>query len=165
MVARSPRGFESLTRQMRGHAADRRYLALAVGIVEPRQGTIDAPIGRSARRPDRMAVRASGRPARTSYEVRTWYHTPVAVTLLEAALDTGRTHQVRVHLAALRHPVVGDDRYGGALARPAALVSMLGAGRVFLHAWKLAVDHPDGRRLSWESPVPADLGAVLESLA
>lgn len=164
IVARSARAFDSLSRQLREHQAERRYLALAAGIVEPRQGIVDAPIGRSTRRPDRMAVRAAGRPARTRYEVRHWYRAPVEATLVEAALETGRTHQVRVHLAAIGHPVVGDDRYGGPGARPAALTARLGAGRLFLHAWRLSVEHPAGEPMSWESALPADLAAVLDTL-
>ena len=164
VVARSPAGFESLSRQLRQHTAERRYLALVTGILETRQGTVDAPIGRSTRRPDRMSVRAGGRAARTNFEVRAWYRDPVEATFLEAVLETGRTHQVRVHMAAVGHPVVGDDRYGGTQARPPALMSLLGTGRVFLHAWKLSVDHPDGRRLSWESPLPGDLEVVMAGL-
>jgi len=80
-------------------------------------------------------------------------------------LETGRTHQVRVHLAAIGHPVVGDDRYGRGAARPPALTAGLGAGRLFLHAARLSLDHPaTGARLVFEAPLPADLEAVLRSL-
>lgn len=163
VVARSPAGFASLSRQLRQHTAGRRYLALVAGTVEADNGVIDAPIGRSARRPDRMTVSSRGRPARTAYEVRGRYHEPVAASLIEAALETGRTHQVRVHVAAIGHPVIGDDRYGGPRARPAGL-TLPPAGRVLLHAYQLEVDHPDGRRLSWESPLPDDFTAVLAQL-
>ncbi len=165
VVARSARAFEVLSRQLREHRAERRYLALAAGVLAEDRGMVDAPIGRSTRRPDRMTVRVGGRPARTHYTVRTRYREPVPATLLELALETGRTHQVRVHLAALGTPVVGDDRYGGAAARPKALVSRLGPGRLFLHAWLLSLDHPDGRRCTWEVPLPADLAAVLAELS
>jgi 23S rRNA pseudouridine1911/1915/1917 synthase len=134
VVARSRRARASLAEQFRVHSAERRYLALVAGTVEADRGQVDAPIGRSTRRPDRMAVTPSGRPARTSYAVRQRYDSPLAATMVEATLDTGRTHQVRVHLAAVGHPVIGDDRYGGARARPAVLLASLGQDRLFLHA-------------------------------
>lgn len=165
VVARSPAAFVSLSEQLREHRAERSYLALVAGAPESDRGVVDAPIGRSSRRPDRMAVRASGRPARTHYRVQARYHAPVPVALLEAALETGRTHQVRVHLAAIGHPVIGDDRYGGAASRPAPVVALLGPGRLFLHAWRLSVDHPDGSRRTWESPLPPDLAGVLAELS
>ncbi len=90
------------------------------GTVEDDAGVVDAPIGRSPRQPTRMAVTRGGRPARTAYTVVARYREPLEATLVEATLDTGRTHQVRVHLAAIGHPVIGDDRYGSAAARPAA---------------------------------------------
>lgn len=161
VVARSAAAFEALSAQLRRHEATRRYLALVAGIVEADNAGIDAPIGRSTRRPDRMTVTATGRPARTAVRVRARYRDPLPLTLVEATLETGRTHQVRVHLAAIGHPVVGDDRYGGAQARPTALVERLGSGRLFLHAWQLAVRHPDGRLLSWESALPGDLADAL----
>jgi 23S rRNA pseudouridine1911/1915/1917 synthase len=103
-----------------------------------------------------MAISASGREARTRYEVLRRYTEPVPVTLLECSLETGRTHQVRVHLRALRHPVVGDTRYGG--VRPA-----LPLARPFLHAHHLEFDHPiTGERLSFDSPLPTDLEKLLE---
>jgi 23S rRNA pseudouridine1911/1915/1917 synthase len=164
VVARSVAAFESLSRQMREHTATRSYLALVVGRVEADEGVVDAPIGRSARDPARMAVRTGGRPARTAYRVRARYRTPVPATLLDVELETGRTHQVRVHLTAIGHPVVGDARYGAAKARPVALVATMAPGRVFLHAWRLSVQHPDGGRRTWESPLPADLVEVSAQL-
>jgi 23S rRNA pseudouridine1911/1915/1917 synthase len=164
VVARSARAFRSLSRQMGEHSAARSYLALVVGTVEADEGMVDAPIGRSARDPARMAVRTGGREARTAYRVRTRYRAPVAVTLLDVALETGRTHQVRVHLTAIGHPVVGDTRYGAARARPASLGGRLDAGRVFLHAYRLSLEHPGGGHRTWESPLPPDLDAVLSLL-
>jgi 23S rRNA pseudouridine1911/1915/1917 synthase len=164
VVARTPEAFRTLSRQLRDHTAGRSYQALVVGLVDAEQGVIDAPIGRSAREPARMAVRAGGRPARTSYRVRSRYRAPSPVTLLDVDLETGRTHQVRVHLSAIGHPVVGDARYGRAKARPVALVDGLAPGRVFLHACRLSLDHPDGRRLTWESALPSDLQSVLDRL-
>ena len=105
---------------------------------------VDAPIGRSPRQPTRMAVTRGGRPARTAYTVVRRYRQPLEATLVEATLETGRTHQVRVHLAAIGHPVLGDDRYWGTRPRPPRARDMLGPGRLFLHACRLSLDHPDG---------------------
>jgi 23S rRNA pseudouridine1911/1915/1917 synthase len=163
-VARSPEAFTSLSRQLREHTAGRQYRALVAGLVEADAGVVDAPIGRSPRQPTRMAVTRSGRPARTSYTVVARYRDPQEATLVEATLDTGRTHQVRVHLAAIGHPVFGDDRYRGTVTHPGASRSSLPPGRLFLHAFRLSLDHPeDGTRRTWESPLPADLQAVLEA--
>jgi 23S rRNA pseudouridine1911/1915/1917 synthase len=163
VVARSPEAFASLSRQLREHTAGRHYRALVAGLVEADAGVVDAPIGRSPRQPTRMAVTRSGRPARTAYTVVARYRDPQEATLIEATLDTGRTHQVRVHLAAIGHPVFGDDRYRGTVAHPGAARSSLPAGRLVLHAFRLSLDHPeDGTRRTWESPLPPDLQAVLE---
>jgi 23S rRNA pseudouridine1911/1915/1917 synthase len=162
VVARSPRAYESLSEQLREHTAGRHYRALVAGAVEADNGVVDAPIGRSPRQPTRMAVTRAGRPARTAYTVVSRYRLPFESTLVEATLDTGRTHQVRVHLAAIGHPVVGDDRYAGTAPRPAVIREALPPGRLFLHACRLSLDHPaDGERRSWESPLPPDLDAVL----
>jgi 23S rRNA pseudouridine1911/1915/1917 synthase len=158
VVARSPAAYTSLVAQLAARTVDRRYLALAVGTVETDAGTVDAPVGRRATDRTRMAVVAGGRPARTHYRVLARYAEPAAATLLECKLETGRTHQVRVHLAAIGHPVVGDSRYGG--GRRAIPV-----GRPFLHAAELSFDHPaSGTRCRFESPLPADLEAVLVPL-
>ena len=158
VVARSPAAYESLVAQLSARTVDRRYLALAVGTVETDAGVIDAPVGRRSTDRTRMAVVAGGRPARTHYRVLTRYTEPTEATLVECKLETGRTHQVRVHLAAIGHPVVGDARYGG--ARQAVPVA-----RPFLHAAQLAFDHPaTGERCQFESPLPADLEAVLVPL-
>ena len=119
---------------------------------------IDAPIGRSVRRPTRMAIREGGRRARTSYEVLTAYRDP-DVSLLGCSLETGRTHQIRVHLQAIGHPVVGDAAYNG--ARPGLRVD-----RPFLHATALEFAHPaTGVRMEITEPLPAELDAVLARLA
>lgn len=164
VVARSPAAFASLSAQLRRHQAERRYLALVAGAVEADRGEIEAPIGRSARRPERMTVRSGGRPARTRYEVRARYALPVPLSLVEATLETGRTHQVRVHFDAIGHPVIGDDRYGGAAARPPAVVGRLRGPRLFLHAWRLSFEYPEGNWSQWEAPLPADLADVLSWL-
>ncbi len=158
VVARSPLAYESLVAQLAARTVDRRYLALAVGDFETDAGVVDAPVGRRANDRTRMAVVAGGRPARTHYRVLARFAEPAALTLVECKLETGRTHQVRVHLAAIGHPVVGDSRYGG--GRPSVPV-----GRPFLHAAQLAFDHPaTGERCQFESPLPADLEAVLVPL-
>jgi len=161
VVARSPRAFRSLTAQFRAHRAQRTYLALVDGHPAAARGTIDAPIGRSIRQPTKMAVVAGGRPARTSYRVLRQFSDPFPTALLHLELETGRTHQVRVHLAAVGHPVVGDARYAtaGAVARHRAHLPI---ARQFLHAAALTVDHPDGTRRTWTAPVPADLEVVLD---
>ena len=158
VVARSPVAYESLVAQLAERTVDRRYLALALGTIETDAGTVDAPVGRRSTDRTRMAVVAGGRPARTHYRVLHRFTEPAEATLVEAKLETGRTHQVRVHLAAIGHPVVGDARYGG--ARQTVPVA-----RPFLHAAQLAFDHPTtGERRHFESPLPADLEAVLVPL-
>ena len=165
VVARTPDAYRSLARQFRAHSAGRQYRVLAAGTVEEDEGTVDAPIGRSTRQRTRMAVTARGRQARTEYRVLERFTAPVACTLLEASLQTGRTHQVRVHLAAIGHPVIGDERYGGASARPRAVTAQLAPGRLFLHAFRLSLDHPSRGPMSWEAPMPEDLDRVIRSLS
>ena len=165
VVARNAEAFHALSAQLRRHTAGRHYRALVSGLVDDDAGVVDAPIGRSPRQPTRMSVTRGGRPARTAYTVLHRYREPDEATLIEATLDTGRTHQVRVHLAAIGHPVIGDDRYAGVAAPPRTLKGVLPGGRLFLHACRLSLDHPDGgERRSWESPLPADLTAVLDRL-
>jgi 23S rRNA pseudouridine1911/1915/1917 synthase len=161
-VARSARAYRSLVEQLSDRSVERGYLALVSGTVEGDRGVIEAPIGRSARQPTRMAVSAAGREARTTYRVLERIDAAGGLTLLALELDTGRTHQIRVHLAAIGHPVAGDRRYGRGRA---VLMPGLGRDRLFLHAERLGFTHPaDGRRLSWTSQVPDDLAAVLESV-
>lgn len=165
VVARSAVAYRSLVAQMGARTVGRRYLALVAGTLDDDRGVVDAPVGRSTRTPTKMAVTPSGRPARTRYDVverveRLFVKDGWAVhpsSLLACSLETGRTHQIRVHLAAIGHPVVGDDRYGQPQAR-----GVLAPGRLFLHAAELSLDHPvSGARLSWSSPLPADLRRVL----
>lgn len=157
LVARSEAGYAGLVAALSRHEVDRRYRALVWGHPEPPRGEIDAPIGRSPVRRTRMAVRTGGRDARTGYEVQQVFSEP-AVALLECRLETGRTHQIRVHLAAIGHPVVGDAAYGGARSR-------LLLARPFLHAGHLALDHPvTGELLAFDEPLPPELRAVLDAL-
>ncbi len=158
VVARSEAAREELIEQFVDHSAGRTYVALVWGLPEAPHGVIDAPIGRSQRDPMRMAVVADGRDARTEYEVLQAYEDRGHPTLLECRLETGRTHQIRVHLSSIGHPLIGDPWYGQ--RRPT-----LGLDRPFLHASRLELTHPgSGERVSFESPIPADLRGVLDSL-
>jgi 23S rRNA pseudouridine1911/1915/1917 synthase len=168
VVARTPEAYRDLVRQMGERTVGRRYLALVARHVPDSRGVVEAPIGRSTRTPVLMTVSAAGRPARTAYDVLTRLDVvtgvsgpvDVAATFLACTLDTGRTHQIRVHLSAIGHPVLGDDRYG----RPPA--GVLPPGRLFLHAAELAIDHPaTGERMAWTSALPPDLASVLGTLA
>jgi 23S rRNA pseudouridine1911/1915/1917 synthase len=159
VVARTAPSHADLVAQLAARAVERRYVALVLGVPEPRAGVVDAPIGRSARDPTRMAVSARGRPARTHYRVEEAYARPVAAARLRCRLETGRTHQVRVHLAAIGHPVVGDARYGGD-RQP------LPSPRPCLHAARLGFRHPStGEAMAFESPLPPDLEEVLARLS
>jgi 23S rRNA pseudouridine1911/1915/1917 synthase len=157
VVARSARAYDELTRSLAAHEVQRRYVALVWGRLPARRGVVDAPIGRSVRRPTRMSVREGGRAARTEYEVRAEFADP-EVSLLDCTLETGRTHQIRVHLQAIGHPIVGDAAYGGAR-------ESLPVGRPFLHAASLVFAHPvTGQAVEVSDPLPADLAAVLAAL-
>jgi 23S rRNA pseudouridine1911/1915/1917 synthase len=158
VVARSDQAYRRLVAQAGDRTMTREYVALAWGVPEARRGVVDAPIGRSNREPTRMTIAAGGRPARTQYEVEQEYADPVACSLWRCQLETGRTHQIRVHLAAIGHPVVGDERYGGVQLG-------LDVPRLMLHARRLAFTHPrTGERMTFDSPVPADLAGVLSRL-
>jgi 23S rRNA pseudouridine1911/1915/1917 synthase len=163
VVARSAVAYRSLGEQMARRDVRRNYLALVFGAFDERQGSIEAPIGRSNKDRKKMAVVQGGRDARTRYTVIESFSDPITATLLEVSLDTGRTHQIRVHLSAIGHPVVGDLRYGGKLALPAR--ARLGLERPFLHAARLSFSHPTRREeVTFESPLPDDLRAVLVRL-
>ena len=158
MVARTPAAHADLVAQLAARTVDRRYQALAWGHLEHRAGRIDGPIGRSRRHRTRMAVTAEGRPAITDYRVLAEPSEPVDVTRLELRLHTGRTHQIRVHLRSIGHPVVGDELYGG-------VRQSFDVPRLFLHAELLGFDHPrTGAHLELRSPLPADLAEVLARL-
>ncbi len=155
VVARTPDAYDALVAQLAAREVERRYDALVWGTMATSSGVVDAPIGRSPRHPLRMAVVTSGRAARTRYEVRQVFRHPVEVTRLACRLETGRTHQIRVHLAAIGHPVVGDEVYGGAR-------HSLPAPRQWLHAEHLGFTHPiTGEWVSYDSPLPAALAGVL----
>jgi 23S rRNA pseudouridine1911/1915/1917 synthase len=160
VVARTPEALVSLRDQLAAHTLRRQYLAFVRGHVAADEGIIDAPIGRSMRNRTRMAVAGGpdARPARTGYRVRRRADEPIAASDLELTLETGRTHQIRVHMASIGHPVLGDTTYGD--RKP-----VLGLGRPFLHAWKLGVEHPrSGEQLGFVAELPAELVAVAEQL-
>ncbi len=153
VVARSERAHAGLTRQLKEREVRKTYLALVDGTPEPAQGIIEAPIGRHPTKRKRMAVVAGGREAESKYRVREVLD---RFALLEVEPVTGRTHQIRVHLAAIGHPVVGDAVYG----KRSELTE-----RQFLHAWRLAFQLPgSGRVVEFESPLPPDLRATLAGL-
>ncbi len=159
VVAKSERAYSALKRAFRQREVDKRYHALVQGHPDPLRGTIDAPIGRHPAGNGRFAIVADGRPAVTHYDVIEAFP---AASLTQIKLETGRTHQIRVHMAAVRHPCVGDRLYG---ADP-ALAARLGVSRQWLHAVALAFAHPaDGRLMEFTSGYPADLSASLERLA
>jgi 23S rRNA pseudouridine1911/1915/1917 synthase len=153
VVARDDPTHAALQEQVRRREVERAYLALAAGRLASRTGTIDAPIGRAARQRHRMAVSgAASRQARTHFEV---LELLAAETYLEATLETGRTHQIRAHFAAIGHPLAGDATYGGA--------EKYGLRRQFLHAHRLAFAHPvSGKALQLRSELPLDLAAALD---
>ena len=156
VVARHEDAHRRLVAAMGHRAIERVYVALVVGDLPQEEGTVDAAIGRHLRERRRLSVHAARpRPAVTHFRV---LGRVPGFTLLEVRLETGRTHQIRVHMAAVGHPVAGDATYGGR-PRPAGL------GRHFLHAARLALPHPDdGHRLCFAAPLPADLAAFLDGL-
>ena len=154
VVARNDASHRKLSAQLKDRSLSRTYLAIVRGLVEDEAGELEGPIGRDPRERKRMAVVSGGRYARTRYEVveRRGGH-----TLLRCDLDTGRTHQIRVHLAALGYPVTGDAEYGG---------SEPGVARPMLHAWRLRLRHPrTGQEMSFEAPPPADFNVFWAGLS
>jgi 23S rRNA pseudouridine1911/1915/1917 synthase len=158
VVAKSEHAYSVLKRAFKERTVEKVYHALAQGHPEPTTGTIDAPIGRHPSQDWKFAVTAEGKPSVTHYEVLEMLP---AASLCEVHLETGRTHQIRVHFQALRHPLVGDLTYG---ADP-ALAERVGLTRQWLHAMRLGFAHPaDGRWLEVTSEYPADLAHALETL-
>ena len=158
VLAKSERAYSALKRAFRDREVDKVYHALVQGHPDPLRGTVDAPIGRHPSGDGRFAVVAGGRPSVTHYDTLEAFR---AASLAEIVLETGRTHQIRVHMAAIRHPCVGDRLYG---ADP-VLAAHLGLTRQWLHAVRLGFAHPgDGRRVEFTSEYPADLAHALDVL-
>lgn len=158
-VARNEKAYSAMVEKMQARQVERVYLALVVGSIPAQTGTIDAPMGRSRGNRKRMAVdQYAGRRAVSTFEVLERFDSDF--TLVEVALETGRTHQIRVHFSHIGHPVAGDPEYSrGRSAR------QLGLDRQFLHARRLSFDHPvTGERMVFDSELPADLEGVLEGL-
>ena len=165
VVARTPEAYRRLVAAFAGREVDKRYLAVCHGVLGA-ASEVDAPIGRHPTRRQEMTVRPGGRPART--RLRPLASVPVA-TLVEADLETGRTHQIRVHLKTVGHPLVGDPVYGEARwkgARGGAQALLRDFPRPALHAWRVRFPHPaDGRPIEVEAPVPPDLRELWRGLS
>ncbi|CAM05007.1 23S rRNA pseudouridine1911/1915/1917 synthase [Saccharopolyspora erythraea NRRL 2338] len=158
VVAKSEHAYSTLKRAFKERTVDKRYHALVQGHPDPSRGTIDAPIDRHPRHDYKFAVVAGGKPSITHYETVEAFR---AASLVDVKLETGRTHQIRVHFAAVRHPCVGDLTYG---ADP-VLARRVGLSRQWLHARSLGFEHPsDGRWVSFDSDYPADLAHAVDVL-
>ena len=163
VVAKSDLAHQELSRQFSDREVDKEYVALVWGLVQPGR-RIDAPIGRDPGDRQKMSTRA--RRARNAVTRVTFARHYKGVSLLKVAIATGRTHQIRVHLSAIGHPIVGDATYGGVHRRTGAhLRAVQRLERPFLHSARLAFTHPaDGRRVEFDSPLPLDLQAVLDDI-
>ncbi len=158
VIAKSEHGYSVLKNAFRHRTVDKVYHALVQGHPDPLQGTVDAPIGRHPKHDYKFAVMADGKASVTHYETLEAHR---FASLLEVHLETGRTHQIRVHMAALKHPCVGDITYG---ADP-TLATRVGLTRQWLHAVRLGFEHPDsGEWVEYESDYPADLQHALDTL-
>jgi 23S rRNA pseudouridine1911/1915/1917 synthase len=166
VVAKTLRAHASLVAQLQARRVHREYRALVIGEMIA-GGRIDAPVGRHPSQRTRMAVVSDGRPATTHYRVRERF---AGHSLMDVRLETGRTHQIRVHMAHLGHPLVGDRLYGGRPrpprgASPALVDALQGFSRQALHALRLGLEHPTlGVEMRWEAPIPEDLAALLGHL-
>lgn len=166
VVARAPAAYKKLVELLQARCVNREYRAIVAG-VPTAGGTVDAPIGRHPVHRTRMAVLKSGRPSVTRYRVLERFR---GHSLLQVNLETGRTHQIRVHMASIRHPLVGDPQYGGRPRPPAGAGIPLREGlsgfrRQALHASKLGLAHPvSGERMEWEADLPEDMELLLELL-
>lgn len=167
VVAKTERARRHLIEQLQEHSVEREYLTIVNGVMVA-GGTVDAPIGRHRTQRTRMAVSDRGKPAVSHYRVMKKYR---AHTLVQVKLESGRTHQIRVHMAHLHYPVVGDPVYGGRLKIPAGASEGLknvlrGFKRQALHALKLSLIHPGtGKRVQWATSVPEDMSKLMEALA
>lgn len=166
VVARTPEAHAALAAAIAAREVERTYLAVCVGVMTG-GGTVDEPIGRHRTQRTKMAVRSDGREAVTHYRVLKRFR---GHTYVRVELETGRTHQIRVHLAHIGYPLVGDPVYGGRRripggATPELIAALDSFHRQALHATRLALEHPlTGKRLEWEVPPPADMAALLQAL-
>ena len=157
IVARTPEALENLKFQMQERHVHRQYFAIVAGHVESNKGVVDAPLGRDPKNPLKRAVINSGKYARTHYELDQKCESPFKVSMLNCRLETGRTHQIRVHLAAIGHPVLGDELYGGR-------TSFNIENRLALHAQMLTFLHPKTKNLmNFESPLPVELTSMKDT--
>jgi 23S rRNA pseudouridine1911/1915/1917 synthase len=166
VVAKTARAHESLSDQFRARTVFKSYAALVHGVVKEDKGKIEQPLGRDPRNRTRMAVVRGGRPALSVWKARRRFE---RMTLLDVEIKTGRTHQIRVHLASINHPVVGDETYGGGrdknLRDPRLRAAVASLGRQFLHAARLGFHHPStGEWLGFDAPLPPELANFLEQL-
>lgn len=161
VVAKTIEAQFDLVRQLQQRTVRRHYLALVLGKLE-KDGVVDAPIGRHPVHRTRMAIIRNGKPARTHYQVREKF---TASTLLHCSLETGRTHQIRVHLLSIGHPLAGDQTYGRVSPDPLTADAVAQLPRQALHAWQLELTHPhNGQTLLWESPLPDDMAGLLQAM-
>lgn len=157
VVARNKKSYGTLTAALRSREIKREYIALVSGVMKPPTGTIDAPIGRDDGQPTRRAVTPDGKKARTHYQVRQNFEL-ADVALVDIQLETGRTHQIRVHFAAIGHPVIGDRVY-------ATGPSPVASPRMFLHAGRVTFGHPrTGEQIVVDALLPPDLQGVVDAL-
>ena len=159
VVAKNDNAHRSLSEQIALHTAYRRYMALCVGSPREDSGTVDAPIGRHPVDRKRMAIVGGGREAVTHWTVTERFH---GKSLIECKLETGRTHQIRVHMSSIGHAVLGDEVYGGDKCRAAKEHAKYLSGQA-LHAYRLELDHPrTGERMSFEAPLPSEMLRLIE---
>ena len=166
VVAKTARAHENLSDQFRARTVFKSYVALVHGVTKEEKGKVEEPLARDPRNRTRMAVVRGGRAALSLWRVRRHYE---RLTLLDVQIKTGRTHQIRVHLAWAKHPVVGDETYGGGrdktIPDPALRARVSALGRQFLHAERLGFHHPTtGEWLAFTAPLPAELSEFLETL-
>lgn len=163
VVAKTIEAQIHLVRQLQLRTIKRDYLAIVLGNVS-QDGIVDAPIGRHPTQRTKMAITSKGKPARTFYRIHEKYN---GCTVLECSLDTGRTHQIRVHMQSIGHPLVGDAVYGGKLIKKDSIIQQLNANflRQALHAQRLTLSHPESEEtMAWEAPLPSDLSILLQAL-
>src|SRR5215210_1493207 len=166
VVAKTARAHESLSDQFRARTVFKSYVALAHGVTKEEKGKVEEPLARDPKNRTRMAVVRGGRTSLSLWRVRQRY---TRFTLLDVQIKTGRTHQIRVHLAWIKHPVVGDETYGGGrdktIADPSLRARVRALGRQFLHAERLGFHHPStGEWLSFTAPLPPELSVFLDAL-